>query len=363
MQDALDLVIAADELVFHAIYRPAIDHRLVQEATPAANTSHSREARDRARSQLPSRTPEKRSRNGAGRRCAGGIRPRTTSCESWKRAAAGFSRRAIPAPPYIAGRRHSRASGDARSVHRAPILGGLPRHKLERVLRFIREHIEAAIHVNELAATAHMSAYHFARMFKEATGIPPHRYITFAARRSCETVAGRHRPATRRRGRRGWVSDAGPLHFRFPQACWCDATHVSSPRPGAPAPAPGHMATTSRARKSDGERRICGNLNRAAPPTEHAQCAASDSLPSRDDEGARAPRAMRRGCRPASRAFGRVAEAASGARYSVIWSDAPFSRSNAEESRRTLRISFVARHEKRLAASARTGRHATGANT
>jgi transcriptional regulator GlxA family with amidase domain len=32
--------------------------------------------------------------------------------------------------------------------------------------------------VNELAATAHMSAHHFARMFKEATGIPPHRYIT-----------------------------------------------------------------------------------------------------------------------------------------------------------------------------------------
>jgi AraC-like DNA-binding protein len=55
---------------------------------------------------------------------------------------------------------------------------GLPRHKLQRVLRYIHEHIEAAIHVNELAATAHMSAHHFARMFKEATGIPPHRYIT-----------------------------------------------------------------------------------------------------------------------------------------------------------------------------------------
>jgi AraC-like DNA-binding protein len=35
------------------------------------------------------------------------------------------------------------------------------------------------IHVADLAGTAHMSLYHFARMFKEATGVPPHRYIIF----------------------------------------------------------------------------------------------------------------------------------------------------------------------------------------
>jgi hypothetical protein len=51
-------------------------------------------------------------------------------------------------------------------------------HKLQRALRFIDEHIAAAIPVADLAATAHMSLFHFARMFKEATGVPPHRYIT-----------------------------------------------------------------------------------------------------------------------------------------------------------------------------------------
>ena len=31
--------------------------------------------------------------------------------------------------------------------------------------------------MGQLAAAAHLSAYHFARQFKAATGLPPHQYV------------------------------------------------------------------------------------------------------------------------------------------------------------------------------------------
>ena len=55
---------------------------------------------------------------------------------------------------------------------------GLPPHKLSRVLAFIREHIADAIRVDHLASMLHMSPCHFARMFRQAVGQPPHAYIT-----------------------------------------------------------------------------------------------------------------------------------------------------------------------------------------
>ena len=50
--------------------------------------------------------------------------------------------------------------------------------KLQRVLCCIEERIPQSIRVEELAAEAQMSPFHFARMFKKAVGHPPHAYIT-----------------------------------------------------------------------------------------------------------------------------------------------------------------------------------------
>jgi AraC family transcriptional regulator len=55
---------------------------------------------------------------------------------------------------------------------------GLPGHKLNRVLAFMAEHLAETIRIRDLANMAHMSLHHFARMFKQATGVPPHLYIT-----------------------------------------------------------------------------------------------------------------------------------------------------------------------------------------
>jgi AraC family transcriptional regulator len=55
---------------------------------------------------------------------------------------------------------------------------GLAPHKLNRVQAFVQAHVSEGIRVSQLAEIVHMSLYHFARMFKLATGQPPHLYIT-----------------------------------------------------------------------------------------------------------------------------------------------------------------------------------------
>jgi len=55
--------------------------------------------------------------------------------------------------------------------------GVLPRRKLRAVVEYIEEHIDASLTVEQMAAAAHLSAYHFARQFKAATGAPPHQYV------------------------------------------------------------------------------------------------------------------------------------------------------------------------------------------
>jgi AraC family transcriptional regulator len=55
--------------------------------------------------------------------------------------------------------------------------GVLPRGRLRAVLEYIEEHLEATLTLEQMAAAAHLSACHFARRFKGATGLPPHQYV------------------------------------------------------------------------------------------------------------------------------------------------------------------------------------------
>src|SRR5258706_9094130 len=57
-------------------------------------------------------------------------------------------------------------------------VSGLAPRKLDRVLGYIEEHIAEMIGVRQLAGTVYMSRFHFTRMFKEATGKPPHAFVT-----------------------------------------------------------------------------------------------------------------------------------------------------------------------------------------
>src|SRR5205807_2359226 len=55
--------------------------------------------------------------------------------------------------------------------------GALPRGRLRAVVEYIEEHLDASPTLEQIAAVAHLSPYHFARQFKTATGLPPHEYV------------------------------------------------------------------------------------------------------------------------------------------------------------------------------------------
>jgi AraC family transcriptional regulator len=55
--------------------------------------------------------------------------------------------------------------------------GTLPRARLRGVVEYVEEHLFASPTLEQMAAVARLSPYHFARQFKAATGLPPHRYV------------------------------------------------------------------------------------------------------------------------------------------------------------------------------------------
>jgi len=53
----------------------------------------------------------------------------------------------------------------------------LPGPVLQRILEHIDANRHRPLRLSELGALARMSVFHFARLFKQSTGVPPHRYV------------------------------------------------------------------------------------------------------------------------------------------------------------------------------------------
>ena len=53
----------------------------------------------------------------------------------------------------------------------------LPACRLRRVTQYIQENLQRELRLAELSALVHMSPYHFARLFKRSTGVPPHKFL------------------------------------------------------------------------------------------------------------------------------------------------------------------------------------------
>jgi AraC family transcriptional regulator len=53
----------------------------------------------------------------------------------------------------------------------------LPGYRLRRVTEYIQQNLDKDLTLAGLAAVVCMSPYHFARLFKCSTGVPPHRFV------------------------------------------------------------------------------------------------------------------------------------------------------------------------------------------
>jgi AraC family transcriptional regulator len=54
--------------------------------------------------------------------------------------------------------------------------GGLSKSKLQQAIAYIQDHLEQDLSLDEIAAEVNLSAYHFARLFKQSTELAPHQY-------------------------------------------------------------------------------------------------------------------------------------------------------------------------------------------
>jgi AraC family transcriptional regulator len=72
--------------------------------------------------------------------------------------------------------RIARAFVDPSAIALAPA-NGLFSERLRRVREYIEEHLADPLNLDQIAAVACLSPYHFSRSFKQAMGVGPHDYV------------------------------------------------------------------------------------------------------------------------------------------------------------------------------------------
>ncbi|WP_164708119.1 helix-turn-helix domain-containing protein, partial [Pseudomonas viridiflava] len=55
--------------------------------------------------------------------------------------------------------------------------GGLAPHLRRQLVEYIETHLADPLSLGQLAGLCALSEYHFARMFRESFGLPPHQYL------------------------------------------------------------------------------------------------------------------------------------------------------------------------------------------
>jgi AraC family transcriptional regulator len=78
-----------------------------------------------------------------------------------------------------------------------PVTGGLAPWAEKRCLELLRARLSEDISLDELAAEARLSPFHFARMFKQSVGVPPRVYLTrLRMEKACELLETTDLPVT-----------------------------------------------------------------------------------------------------------------------------------------------------------------------
>jgi AraC family transcriptional regulator len=77
------------------------------------------------------------------------------------------------------------------------VKGGLAPWTERRCLEFLRERLSEDISLDELAAEARLSPFHFARMFKQRVGVPPRVHLTLLrVEKACDILEKSDLPVT-----------------------------------------------------------------------------------------------------------------------------------------------------------------------
>jgi AraC-like DNA-binding protein len=63
-------------------------------------------------------------------------------------------------------------------THYPSMQEGLSTSRLEQAIAYVGAHLSEPLTVDQLAAAAHLSVFHFSRMFRRSMGLTPHAYIT-----------------------------------------------------------------------------------------------------------------------------------------------------------------------------------------
>jgi AraC family transcriptional regulator len=120
-----------------------------------------------------------------------------------------------------------------------PTSGGLPGCRVRQVTEFIEKNLDKDLPLAELAAVVYMSPFHFARLFKRSTGVPPHRFVVRQRIARAGDLLVRQSPSIAQVSRQ--------VGFRTPSHFTTVFRHAVSITPGA------YRTAALREDRSDGE--------------------------------------------------------------------------------------------------------------
>jgi AraC-like DNA-binding protein len=108
-----------------------------------------------------------------------------------------------------------RAYGATRSVPLEPRRGGLSPFVLQRVREYVAAHLGRPIRLQQLAALAGLSPFHFSRAFKASTGLSPHAYLLHCRVAEAKRLLSGTPLAVTDVARRTGFTSAGQFSTRF----------------------------------------------------------------------------------------------------------------------------------------------------
>ena len=101
------------------------------------------------------------------------------------------------------------------NIRRAPELelsrAGLVDRRVRRAVELMHAHLERDLPLEEIASAAHLSPFHFARLFKKLTGASPHAYLASLRAARAQTLLAETDLSVIEVGAR--VGYSSPSHF------------------------------------------------------------------------------------------------------------------------------------------------------